>query len=110
MMWPSPIGPFWWAQRLVSAPICVPSRKTAMRSPSGGVTISRALVRDRNGGPTASQPSLPRALAAIAHPLAPAGYEMQQRHVAKAAASIAGMSAMRSYCMMPSATCITTSP
>jgi hypothetical protein len=28
-MRPSPIGPFWCAQRLESAPICVPSRKTA---------------------------------------------------------------------------------
>src|SRR5262245_6470170 len=63
MMRPSPIGPFWWAQRLESAPICVPSRKTAMRSPSGGVTMRAPLSGMDSGGPTASHPSLPRALA-----------------------------------------------
>ena len=37
MMQPWPIGP--WAQGWLSASTCVPSRKTAMRSPPGIATI-----------------------------------------------------------------------
>jgi hypothetical protein len=35
----SPIGPFWWAHRLLSAPIGSPSRKTAIRSPFAAATM-----------------------------------------------------------------------
>ena len=47
MMQPWPIGP--WAQGWLSASTCVPSRKTAMRSPPGIATI-RALLSGMDWG------------------------------------------------------------
>src|SRR5215813_11658591 len=109
-MRPSPIGPFWWAQRFESAPICVPSRNTAMRSPSRPATMRAPLSGIESGGPTASQPSLPQALArSLVRSRHPA---MRWSNVTqpKPLASIATMNGLWSYCMAPSATCITTSP
>src|SRR6516225_1159835 len=104
MMRPSPIGPCWWAQRLKRPDL------RAVAEDSDAFAIRRrddagALVRNRerrsDREPALAAPSA----GAVARPLAPAGHEMERRH-----ASIAGINGLWSYCMAPSATCITTSP
>ena len=85
MMRPSPSGPFWCAQRFVTAPICLPSRNTAMRSPPGADTMV-AHVSGMESRRTDNQPSVRCVLHCVVAPLAPAGGEMQRGHEQQRAA------------------------